>query len=181
MRKFSSYLISIFLITLFSTSVYAAQNEVCEPLKADGVTKGLYGLCIAYHASGANSQVLLDNYNKKKTSSDPVMPGTDDNPPTLSCACWNTLTAEDIGANPEMPANFCALSEAIDFIYYGGITEGQFEQLIVSEGYCQYSNTGTDDEIEISTLTSLQEDECRYEILGVAMRDFQEIGCVVPE
>jgi len=178
MRKVSYYLVSLFLIAVFSTSVYA-RNEICEPLKASSVSKGLYGLCIAYHASGANSQVILDIYNNKKTSTDPAMPGTDNNPPTLSCACWNSFTAEDIGTDPEVPPNFCALGLAVDFLFYDGI--GGTELLNVGVGSCVYFSTVTGADNEITTLNPEQEDECRYEILGLAMRDFEDIGCLTSD
>lgn len=178
MRKLSSYLISIFLITLFSTSVHAAKNEICGPLKADGVTKGLYGLCIAYHASGASSQVILDNYNRQKSSSDPVMPGTDVNPPTLSCACWNTLAEEEIGTDPEVPPSGCFLSPETDFISYQNLDTSASETLFVEAGLCQYSNSVTGAFNENSTLTPEKEDECRIEILDLADRDFQGFDCL---
>ncbi len=180
MRKNCLYLLSAFLIVLFSTSAHA-NNEICDALKADGVTKGLYGLCIAYHASGANSQVILDNYNKKKSSSDPVMPGTDVNPPTLSCACWNTLTAEEVGFDPNVPPSACFLSPEVDLISYDNLDNPEnplSEFLYVEEGYCLYTNSVTTAFGENSTLTPEQEAECRLEILDLAVRDFQNFDCL---
>jgi len=193
MHKFGLFIISIFLTALFSTAVHAkkpaanpnsSKNDICAPLKAKGVTKGLYGLCVAYH-SGANSQAVLDNYNKKKTSSDPVMPGTEENPPTLNCACWNTLTAEDIGADLEaLPPSACSLSPEADLISYDNFDNPEnilSELLFVAEGYCLYSNSVTADFSENSSLTPEQEDECRLEILDLAIRDFQGFDCLPAE
>ncbi len=178
MRKFSLFLLSISLIAIYSSSIYAGPptDGVCGPLKEDGVTKGLYGLCIAYHASGASNQVILDNYNKKKGPSDPVMPGTDDNPPTLSCPCWNTLSAEDIGADQEnVPPAVCFLSPDLDqIIYQSTEVGGDSENLAAADGACLYTNSATGADYFDGNLSDLQEQECRLEILDLAIRDFQE-------
>jgi len=176
MRKLSSYLISIFLIALFSTSIHAGQEALCDPLKAPGVTKGLYGLCTAYHASGATSQVLLNNYNKKKSPSDPVMPGTEVEPETLKCPCWTEFTNEDIGTNPDALPNSCTLSAAIDFLYY----EGEVDSELVtadSAGACAYFNSATGFGLALEGLTAPEITDCRYEILGLALRDFSPEDC----
>ena len=84
-----------------------AEEKVCDPLKADGVTRGLYGLCVAFceaqdHAnmamplaeadvealvSEAPSGRILASYNKKKQASDPGMPCIvlEEKGP---CPCW---------------------------------------------------------------------------------------------
>ncbi|MDT8440942.1 MAG: hypothetical protein RQ723_04700, partial [Desulfuromonadales bacterium] len=71
-----------------------AEETVCDPLMAEGVTKGLYGLCIAFCEAQdvaartspltpedldaikitAPSGHILANYNKKKQVGDPEMP-----------------------------------------------------------------------------------------------------------
>jgi len=88
-------------------------NEgVCDPLQADGVSKGLYGLCVAFCEAqdwadeaipvseedylaleqGKPSGRILANYNKKKGASDPDMPCIKVLEP---CPCW---TAEEIAS-----------------------------------------------------------------------------------
>ena len=82
-----------------------ANEGVCDDLKADGITKGLYGLCVAFcegqdHASlsepitqqeldaladAAPSGKILANYNKKKQPGDPDMPCIKVQEP---CPCW---------------------------------------------------------------------------------------------
>ena len=82
-----------------------AEETVCDPLKADGVTAGLYGLCVAFceaqdHAAishpvteaelealaaAAPSGRLLAKYNKKKSETDPPMPCVVVEEP---CPCW---------------------------------------------------------------------------------------------
>jgi hypothetical protein len=71
-----------------------AEETVCDPLREDGITKGLYGLCVAFCEAqdladitvpltpealealniDAPSGRILENYNKKKQESDPGMP-----------------------------------------------------------------------------------------------------------
>lgn len=69
-----------------------ANEGVCDVLKADGITKGLYGLCNAYceaqdldtfDKEPPNSKILA-NYNKKKTATDPEMPCIQH-----PCPCWS--------------------------------------------------------------------------------------------
>lgn len=82
-----------------------AEETVCSPLKADGITKGIYGLCVAFceaqdHASISESITaeelasleaaipsgrILENYNKRKKESDPAMPCIKVEEP---CPCW---------------------------------------------------------------------------------------------
>lgn len=85
-----------------------ARESVCDPLKAGGVTKGLYGLCVAFceaHdaadlsvpltkdnlakliASKPNGQ-LLQKYNDKKQASDPDMPCLNVVVTENACPCW---------------------------------------------------------------------------------------------
>ena len=86
-----------------------AQETVCDVLREDGVTKGLYGLCVAFCEAGdyadeadsitpeelltletsAPSGRILANYNKKKDRADnpldPDMPCVQVQEP---CPCW---------------------------------------------------------------------------------------------
>lgn len=84
--------------------VTPAEESVCDALKADGVTKGLYGLCVAYCEAEAHSENVLENYNRKRAEDDPEMPCVE--PPTASCPCWTAemlQAARDSGIAP-----FCA-------------------------------------------------------------------------
>lgn len=89
-----------------------AEETVCDPLRDDGVTKGLYGLCVAFceaqniasedvsiteaELSGlqeaAPSGRILANYNKRKQATDPDMPCILVEEP---CPCW---TAEELAS-----------------------------------------------------------------------------------
>ena len=93
-----------------------AEETVCDPLKEDGITKGLYGLCVAFCEAGdyadeldtispeelaaletrSPSGRILANYNKKKDKAnnpaDPDMPCILVEEP---CPCW---TAEELAS-----------------------------------------------------------------------------------
>jgi len=81
-----------------------ANEGVCDVLKMDGITKGLYGLCVAYcEAQDLNdmnkeppSTRILANYNKKKQSGDPDMPCLE---PPPNCPCWTPAELEAIFAD----------------------------------------------------------------------------------
>ena len=87
-----------------------AEETICDSLKADGVSKGLYGLCVAFCEAQdyatisvptteaefdsletyAPSGRILANYNKKKQPLDPAMPCIVVQSP---CPC---ITAEEL-------------------------------------------------------------------------------------
>jgi len=88
-------------------------ETACDPLRADGVTKGLYGLCIAFCEAQAitSSEIaisedelaaiedsapsgrVLNAYNKKKTENDPAMPCIKVEEP---CPCWSAEDLENL-------------------------------------------------------------------------------------
>lgn len=85
-----------------------AEETVCDPLREDGITKGLFGLCVAFceaqdHAdlsdpmteteldalaAAAPSGKILATYNKRKKDTDPAMPCILVEEP---CPCWSDL------------------------------------------------------------------------------------------
>jgi len=86
----------LFLVFSFFTLPVVAQTEdgvtpavegVCNGLKAPGVSKGLYGLCIAYCEAEASSESVLRNYNRRRSSTDPEMPCLE---VVVACPCWDT-------------------------------------------------------------------------------------------
>lgn len=137
-----------------------AVESVCDVLKSGGVTKGLYGLCVAYCEAEANSESVLDNYNRKKTESDPAMPCLEVTPPKLNCACWSNLTAEELGTSFDLA--FCTLG-GIDLVTYGDESSG--EQMGAFDGGCIYQNSLTGDSAQLE-LTTEESNECRLEILN---------------
>ncbi len=117
MKKIKSGMLCLMLVSIpmFGTPAIAAgtpdgippANEgVCDVLRADGVTRGLYGLCVAFceaqdHATlsdtitqadllalqiGAPSGKILQNYNRRKSPEDPDMPCV---LVEEDCPCWS--------------------------------------------------------------------------------------------
>jgi hypothetical protein len=90
------------LLSLVASPVFAGNHLECEPLKG-GASKGLYGLCIAYHnAENSNlKQKFLDSYNKKAGDPPmPPMPGTVNERKKVTCPCLeapNVVGIEDWG------------------------------------------------------------------------------------
>lgn len=119
MKRSVSYIIlaSTLLVSLLLAGAWPSASEaqtpdgatpanegICDELMTDGVTPGLYGLCIAYCEAqdcpdpsvgpdqpsaqcSAPDPAVLEAYNRKKTDADPAMP--------CICPCW---TAQEIGA-----------------------------------------------------------------------------------
>ena len=98
-----------------------ANEDVCDVLQADDVTKGLYGLCVAFceaqdiadfsdPITPADLEALEDaipsgriliNYNKKKQEGDPEMPCVVVQEP---CPCWSQAELNSIdGLGTEWP------------------------------------------------------------------------------
>lgn len=90
MRKIISLGLLVLSMGFFSSSCFAVNVEDCDVLKADGVTKGLYGLCIAWHNAGSEDarRRIGDMYDEKRDESagDPPLPGSG----TPECPCWDT-------------------------------------------------------------------------------------------
>ena len=90
-----------------------SQPRVCDPLRAQGTTPGLHGLCVAYCESRDLSSALetrnpkfaarladsrqkfLDRYNQRRQASDPAMPCVVEE--SNACSCWATKQV-----NPEL-------------------------------------------------------------------------------
>lgn len=90
-----------------------AGENVCDPLRDDSVTKGLYGLCVAFCEaqdyadeldsiteeelatleSSTSSGRILANYNKRKQDGDPDMPCILVEEP---CPCWSAQELAEI-------------------------------------------------------------------------------------
>ena len=92
-----------------------AVEGICDTLKADGISKGLYGLCVAYCEAqdfssedeplteadilalleaNAPSGRILENYNKRRTVDDPAMPCVV--PKVDSCPCFTQAETDRI-------------------------------------------------------------------------------------
>ena len=115
MKKINNCILGLLFASssMFTMSAVAVTPEetVCSPLTADGITKGLYGLCVAFCEAHdfadasvpiteedfnnleaqAPSGKILANYNKRKQPLDPAMPCIAVEP----CPCF---TADELAA-----------------------------------------------------------------------------------
>ena len=109
-----AFLMAPFVLAQTPDGQSPAEETVCDPLRADGVSKGLYGLCVAFceaqdHASAdtpiteddlelleadAPSGRILANFNKMKQEADPPMPCI---LVEESCPCWSAAEMSSIG------------------------------------------------------------------------------------
>ena len=115
-----------------------AVETVCDPLKADGVTKGLYGLCVAFCEAQDFAEVstpiteeeldalydatpsgrLLTNYTKRATLTDPTMPCVVVEPP---CPCF---TAAELSTIDGVSRDGIDLTHRADaFPWFTGISD----------------------------------------------------------
>lgn len=119
-KYFLPTMLILFLTTFDSVALAStpdgstpAEETVCDPLKADGITKGLYGLCVAFCEAqdfadvsdattdaelidlmkGAPSGKILAAYNRKKSTTDPGMPCIVE---TSSCPCFTDTELADM-------------------------------------------------------------------------------------
>jgi hypothetical protein len=176
----------VLLLTLFAQSANASLELCDEQLKNPGVTKGLYGLCVAYWSSGQNPAVL-ENYNKKKKAGDPVMPGTEEPVETLACPCWNTLAIEDIGIEG-IPQN-CIVNDFFVFSTITFVSADTFEALyagpvdgIADRCIYRYENTVTGEDVNYAPSISAEEFAiCETELLEIAALHFEDSAiCDLP-
>ena len=92
MKKINNCILGLLFASssMFTMSAVAVEETICSPLTADGITKGLYGLCVAFCEAHdfadasvpiteedynnleaqAPSGRILANYNKKKQAQD---------------------------------------------------------------------------------------------------------------
>lgn len=118
-----TFLLALFLLASIPSGFVQAKtpdgetpaNEgVCDVLKAEGITPGLYGLCVAYCEAldcdediaslspeeivtecRPASPVILEKYNALKKDTDPDMPCVQEG----SCPCWSSEEISAIGMN----------------------------------------------------------------------------------
>lgn len=144
-----------------------AQENVCDPLKSAEVTKGLYGLCVAYceardnAESSSRSRGILANYNRKKRGTDPDMPCIQVAPAAPvapPCPCWTNAqasavdgvlsdgsTASGWSALTSDPSA-CGADPTMPYIMEAGIVASRQERTLIqavelpSINGCQYWN-----------------------------------------
>jgi len=190
MRKFGFFISILFLICIFSIPAVAkpkdgktpAEDTQCDVFKANNVTKGLYGLCVAYCEAGANSESVLANFDRKAKETDPLLRCSDE--PEWTCPCLANTSVGEIGA--DLYTFQCSITEGGSRAIYWDFVS-IFESLSVGvdvddDGnaytYCLYIDRSWEASIEDFPLTVEEEVECRMAIETLANNDFP--GCAPP-
>mgnify|MGYP001568180218 CR=1 FL=1 len=97
--------VSLFVLSLcllgFSSSVFADPVEgKCDDQKGEGVTQGVYGLCVAFHSSKSDRAAIRDKYERKVRPGDPPLIEED------VCACWESI---DFLTDPDLAS--CTIND----------------------------------------------------------------------
>ncbi len=172
MRKLGLFISILIIVSIFSMPAVAgpkggatpAEDAQCDIFKADGVTKGLYGLCVAYCEAGAQSDSVLTNFNNKRKVEDPTMPCE------VQCPCW--AANSDIIKIEFGLATACSRSfDTFDTIqFFGGqiFWTGIFTPDPEVPGFCLgegVPNMNLDDGQEVACRTILR--DAQDELFGV--------------
>ncbi len=176
MRKIILFVLLFLTIAAFSSPVTAGSSNakgsteegVCDVLKEDGVTKGLYGLCVAYCEAEASSERVLENYNRKATENDPAMPCLET---AVSCPCWSMQELE--GAIAFTP-QFCVQNDSSQDVSLYGNNEVFF---VVDFGdpealSCFYGHA-VDGVVEVQGMSPEQAEDCRTSLRAQQAVDFE--------
>ena len=174
MRKLIALGVLAILLSLLASPAIAGSVEDCEELKEDGITKALYGQCIAYWSAdnGRSQERILANYRKKmragdpgdrNDSGDPDMPGLVD----ASCPCWTI--DQMANAISYSPAYECNTSSDPEIAIYGSKSRAVVTFLVDSIG-CIY--VGPDIMVMSRSLEVGDEQACRDGIQALVDEDF---------
>ncbi len=204
MKKNITALPSVFALLLaFGSAALAqtpdgqtpAEEYVCDVLKEDGTTKGLYGLCVAFceaqdHASISESITeeelasleaaipsgrILENYNKRKKETDPAMPCIKVEEP---CPCWTeeeflgtSQAAHDAAANSNVCSDNWRQGGSLHSVFDTELPQNlvlAFENGMGIGPYCQYYSEwdGTDGIRRLLFITPEEFGACRDRIIA---------------
>ena len=131
MRKFVSLFVLSLCLLGFSSSVFADPVEgKCDDQKGEGVTKGLYGLCVAFHSSKSDRAAIREKYERKMRPGDPPLIEED------VCACWDGI---------DLPIDSSVASCSINDQASANVT-----RLVFSEG-ATYQAVWFKENVELST------------------------------
>ena len=178
MRKLSLFISILIVVSIFSMPAVAGPNGgatateegKCDDFKAHGVTKGLYGLCVAYCEAGAKGNGVLRNFENKWRKGDPALPCSDD----PVCPCLINKPVEEIGV--DLIASDCAITDVESRVVYIGIDPFAFESLVVDDSYCLYiDRSGAIVEIVDPEMSVKEEAQCRMDVEFLAKQNFP--GC----
>jgi len=177
MRKLISLGLLAIVLSLVASPVFAGKEPLCEPLKEDA-SKGLYGLCIAYHNAGNSNagnsnakQKILDNYNKKAGDPPvPQMPGTEDERKKVTtCPCLDVINIagvgiEDWGFNVGCTLNDDGTDQGIFVVLSTNLTTMFTTSSDGVVHMCDIMQSHLDDDIMLA-ISADQYDKCLTELL----------------
>jgi len=179
MRKLISLGVLTILLSMLASPAVAGSVEDCEVLEEDGITKALYGLCIAYWGAdnGRSQERILANYRKKMRpvdpgnrngTGDPDMPGLVDD--EVSCPCWTPESLAD--ATLGLTGSFCTYADGI-LGWESAIYEANAVQVFAGELVALVGIAGTSCAISINGAQSSastspdQDEECRAGVIAL--------------
>ena len=145
-----------------------ANEGVCDPLKLDGITKGLYGLCVAYceaqdldllgDKEPPNTRILA-NYNKKKTDTDPDMPCIQ-----VPCPCWSADQLANISNSTGTPS--CFIDSNAGTAILENNTNAQIARIDTSRPLCRFRDPLVGISVRFTGFTAEKAQACYDMIIG---------------
>jgi hypothetical protein len=89
MRKLISLGILALLLSMLASPVSAGDKSICIGLK--GVSKSLYGLCVAYQNTedGSAKEKIMGNFTRRARNGEKMPTLDPKEPETVACPCWN--------------------------------------------------------------------------------------------
>jgi len=120
-----------------------AQESQCDDLMAEGVTKGLYGLCVAYCEAQDGNDIsvmkdeeiaalppqqrsILKNYNKRRKEGDPEMPCAK-RYDELACPAWTLEQLRAVGDHALRDDIELEYTPGVEYQVWGGFTSDQLK------------------------------------------------------
>lgn len=145
-----------------------ANEGVCDPLKADGITKGLYGLCVAYceaqdldllgDKDPPNTRIL-DNYNRKKTDTDPGMPCIQS-----PCPCWSEEQLANISYSGGTPS--CFIDSNAGTAILENNTNAQIARIDTARPLCRFRDPLVGISVRFTGFSPEEAQSCYDQIVG---------------
>ncbi|MBT8048907.1 MAG: hypothetical protein HKN57_00080 [Xanthomonadales bacterium] len=173
MRKVISLGLMALIFSLFSTHASAGNVEECEKLASGEFTKGLYGLCIAYHNAGNENarNRIRDNYDKKAGPGDPPLVVD------AECPCWDAGHLADASLNGTPSA--CLLTsegDVYDLAFY--TSSPAFYQFYADTAGCfRVDPNGTQLGAAFESPDATEREVCIAGIETLIEDDFAGINC----
>jgi hypothetical protein len=166
MRKIISLGLFALILSIFSSQVFAGNDDECENLKDKthpDYAPALYGPCVAWHNADENvrDQILAKFVKKARTSLDnPGMPGwvgpaDPKKPEGMTCPCWAGVVLDDV--DKYTPADICFLdTPSGDVIFFDDLVSAS--QTYVTDGInCAHMAAYVDDSgTEVTRYSTMQ-------------------------